>query len=197
MSIYLREGRIRHAHVRGHPTGIPDDYVDILSEGSPLDIDPYYDPFEDPFRFIPTDKPKEIDDLAGRGRPPPVGAPGASVDISASPVPGLPTDGFGGLVGSGTPDYPAGRSPTAGIEVRVLEQWQIRGAEDLLCTQWDRTVWPVGSGPHPVTDTHPNCRCVRVPYAESHVVRVLSQSRQTGRSLGDRIGRPYTWQAPR
>ena len=155
-----------HGHIRGHPTGRPDPYDDILSEGSPLDIDPYYDPFEDPFRFIPSDTPKDIDDLGARGRPPPVGSPGATIDITAVGEP---------------PEPPIGRGPLGGIAPRILEQWRIQGAEDLLCTQWDRTVWPIGTGPHPVTDTHPNCRCIRVPYAESHIVRRLRAMAIEGR----------------
>ena len=47
-----------------------------------------------------------------------------------------------------------------------LELWQIRGAEDLLCTQYDQTLWAVGKGPQPIKDTHPNCRCVRIPFSD-------------------------------
>ena len=170
---------IEHNHVRGHPTGLPDDF---LSEGSPLDIDPFYDPFEDPFRFIPVGG-RDIADIGARGRPTPVGSPGATVDITASPIPGeLGTSGTGALVGAGTPDFPRGRGPVGGFEPRILEQWRIQGAQDLLCTQWDRTVWPINSGPHPITDTHPNCRCVRVPYAESRTLARL-RSLQSARRL--------------
>lgn len=46
-----------------------------------------------------------------------------------------------------------------------MEIWQIDGAEDLLCTQYDQTIWETGTGPFPVADTHPNCRCQRLPFA--------------------------------
>ena len=45
-----------------------------------------------------------------------------------------------------------------------FEQWQIRGAEDFLCVQYDGTIWPLGEGPQPEQATHPNCRCERVHY---------------------------------
>ena len=45
-----------------------------------------------------------------------------------------------------------------------LEQWNIHGAEDEACLQYDGTVWEEGTGPVPVDDTHPNCRCTRDPF---------------------------------
>ena len=46
-----------------------------------------------------------------------------------------------------------------------MEIWTIHGAEDLLCTQYDGTIWEANTGPHPVTDTHPNCKCTRDVFA--------------------------------
>jgi len=47
-----------------------------------------------------------------------------------------------------------------------FEVWNLHGAEDFACTQWDGTIWEVGTGPIPGTqsqmnDTHINCRCTR------------------------------------
>ena len=42
-----------------------------------------------------------------------------------------------------------------------LEQWNIHGAQDELCLQYDGTVWPRFEGPMPEDDTHPNCVCTR------------------------------------
>ena len=39
--------------------------------------------------------------------------------------------------------------------------WNIHGAEDDICTKYDKTIWEVNTGPYPVVDTHPNCKCTR------------------------------------
>ena len=56
-------------------------------------------------------------------------------------------------------------APMAGMEPVQLEVWTLHGAKDYLCTQYDGTIWEVFSGPHPETDTHPNCKCTREPFA--------------------------------
>ena len=42
-----------------------------------------------------------------------------------------------------------------------LEIWRTHGALDWLCQQFNNTMWEAYTGPHPETDTHPNCRCTR------------------------------------
>jgi SPP1 gp7 family putative phage head morphogenesis protein len=37
----------------------------------------------------------------------------------------------------------------------------------LVCANLDGKQFPVAKGPHPVDDTHPNCRCIRVPKVKS------------------------------
>lgn len=59
----------------------------------------------------------------------------------------------------------AGRGPLGDLDPIILEIWNIHGAEDWLCTQYDGTIWETYTGPHPVTDTHPNCRCTRDPFS--------------------------------
>lgn len=43
----------------------------------------------------------------------------------------------------------------------TLEVWTLHGAVDDLCTQYEGTIWEQGTGPMPVADTHPNCKCTR------------------------------------
>lgn len=66
----------------------------------------------------------------------------------------------------------------AGIET---EEWQT-SEDELVCTQYlgpmvpdgcaglDGMRFPTASGPRPVTDTHVNCRCARLPVANNEVV---------------------------
>ena len=56
-------------------------------------------------------------------------------------------------------------APLSGMEPVQLELWKINGAQDYLCTQYEGTIWEVFNGPYPETDTHPNCRCERIPFA--------------------------------
>lgn len=42
----------------------------------------------------------------------------------------------------------------------------MHGAIDFPCTKWDGTIWELGVGPMPITDTHPNCRCTREVYLQ-------------------------------
>ena len=44
------------------------------------------------------------------------------------------------------------------------ERWIIDGAQDELCLRYENTIWPVGAGPYPESDTHPNCKCKRIQY---------------------------------
>lgn len=37
----------------------------------------------------------------------------------------------------------------------------------LICANLDGNEYPVGQGPQPIEDTHPNCRCLRVPRVKS------------------------------
>ena len=57
------------------------------------------------------------------------------------------------------------QNPTAGLEPVMLEMWKINGAKDELCLQYDGTIWEVNTGPYPEADTHPNCKCERIPFA--------------------------------
>ena len=78
------------------------------------------------------------DALGGWGAPPP--------DNPVLPAPEL--DGPDGHDGTDAPSI-------------VLEVWTLHGAVDELCTQYEGTIWERGTGPQPVQDTHPNCKCTR------------------------------------
>lgn len=46
------------------------------------------------------------------------------------------------------------------VTLEIGLRWQINGAEDFLCTQYDGMIWNINDEhPEPVTDTHPNCVC--------------------------------------
>lgn len=51
----------------------------------------------------------------------------------------------------------------------ILVQWKTNGALDYLCLQYEDTIWEVYDGPFPVDDTHPNCKCDRVPFAHEDI----------------------------
>jgi len=44
-----------------------------------------------------------------------------------------------------------------------FEEWSAASNACPICTQFVGDVWPAGKGPHPVEDTHPSCRCRRIP----------------------------------
>ena len=56
-------------------------------------------------------------------------------------------------------------APMAGMEPVQLERWKINGAKDELCLQYEGSIWEVYQGPQPETDTHPNCKCERIPFS--------------------------------
>jgi len=43
------------------------------------------------------------------------------------------------------------------------QRWSAAPNACPICQQFTGNVWPVGSGPEPVEDSHPNCLCVLVP----------------------------------
>ena len=54
--------------------------------------------------------------------------------------------------------------PPKNADDERLEIWILHGAQDYLCTQYENTIHPINEGPIPEVDTHPNCKCERVPF---------------------------------
>ncbi len=46
----------------------------------------------------------------------------------------------------------------------LYEEWQAQSNCCMICSAFDGGVWQQGSGPRPVSETHPNCYCIRIPH---------------------------------